>query len=56
MVVFSQDRTQADGKRVWEWSAIEEDFVDNEKLEIESLYSQGKKQKKVDHRVSMYFP
>lgn len=38
---------QSDGKRVWEWSAIEENFVDNEKLEIESLYSQGKKQKDI---------
>lgn len=38
---------KADGKRVWEWSTIEENFVDNEKLEIESLYSQGKKQKDI---------
>lgn len=35
---------QVDGKRVWEWSAIEENFVE---LEIESLYSQGKKQKDI---------
>jgi 5S rRNA maturation endonuclease (ribonuclease M5)/transcriptional regulator len=38
---------KADGKRVWEWSAIEENFVDSEKLEIQRLHSQGKKQNEI---------
>lgn len=38
---------KADGQRVWEWSTIEENSVDNEKLEIERLHNQGKKQKDI---------